>query len=544
MGCDNTSYGGGTLGGGISFFDFDNDGWDDLTISSEEGQPVRFFKNNSGTFTEVFFGISNQNELKTVQWVDFDNDGDFDFLATSNIEGNHLYQNDGTMTFTDITVTAGLELTDHVTFGGSWGDYNNDGWLDLFLASRNSQAVINYNLLFKNNGDGTFDNVSAEAGILLDNYWSFCSSFVDYNNDGWQDIYIANDRDPANQLYQNNGDGTFTEVGVGSGAGLVMDAMSTAIGDYNQDGWWDIYVTNTHNGNAFFKNNGDGTFSDVAPDNGTAMYSIGWGAVYLDADNDADIDLYVSGMLDGTNGDLPSAFYENDGSGNYNIPADIGFENDTATSFANAIGDTNNDGFPEIVVLNYDPHDIFLFQNQTDNSNNWLKVKLEGVESNRMGIGSVIEISVDGNKQYNYTLCGEGYLGQNSAYEFFGIGEANSVDYIKVSWLSGTVDIMDNPEINTHHTIVEGTFLAITDNEMAAQVALFPNPAKHSVAIQGLEGFINGRIQLIDATGRSLYSDVITEANLNLQLNAYASGVYFVQLQKGNQTFSKKLILR
>ncbi len=122
-----------------------------------------------------------------------------------------------------------------------------------------------------------------------------------------------------------------------------------------------------------------------------------------------------------------------------------GFENDTAQSFSNAIGDINNDGYPDIAVLNYEPHNIFLWKNITNQNNNWLKVKLEGIDSNRQGIGSWIEISTNGNKQYNYTLCGEGFLGQNSAYEFFGLGSASSVDYIKVTWLSGQVDVIENP---------------------------------------------------------------------------------------------------
>ncbi len=543
LGCANTSYGTGALGGGISFFDFDSDGWDDLTIASETGQSIRFFKNNGGTFTEVSFGLTNQNEVKTVQWVDYDNDGDYDFMATSNVQENYLYQNDGAMNFTDVTAAVGLSLGTHKSFGSSWGDYNNDGWLDVFICSRDGESLVNFNELFRNNGDGTFTNVSTSAGILQNNYFSFCSSFFDYNNDGWQDIYIANDRDPENQLYRNNGDGTFTEVGIATGTGLVMDAMSTTIGDHNQDGYWDIYVTNTHDGNAFLENSETGTFTDVAPANGTGFYSVGWGAVFLDADNDADIDLYVSGMLDGTSGDLPSAFYLNDGSGNYTIPSGIGFENDTAASFGNAIGDTNNDGFPEIAVLNYDPDDIFLFQNQTSNSNNWLKVKLEGTESNRMGIGSVIEISVDGTKQYNYTLCGEGYLGQNSAYEFFGIGAATEIDYMKITWLSGIVDYIENPAINTHHTIVEGTFLSIGEEELSTGIQLFPNPAYRQVTVSGLEAYVDGTVQLIDAMGRELFSHTIETETKLLPLEALSAGLYYVQISKGKHSVSRKLMV-
>ena len=240
----------------------------------------------------------------------------------------------------------------------------------------------------------------------------------------------------------------------------------SATGDIDNDGYLDLFFTlgDEQNG-VMMHNNGDGTFTNVASENGTIFESVAWGSVFLDAENDTDLDLYVSGELDGETSFLPSAFYENDGMGNFSIPFAAGFDNDTARSFSNAMGDINNDGYPDIIVLNYEPHDIFIWKNQSSQNNNWIKIKLEGVESNKQGIGSWIEISVNGNKQYNYTLCGEGYLGQNSAYEFFGIGESSVIDYIKVTWLSGNVDIITNPMINSHTTIIEGENLDLNNIE-------------------------------------------------------------------------------
>ncbi len=544
-GCGNSTYGSGTLGGGgLSFFDFDNDGWDDITLSSKEDYPVRFFKNMGGTFTEIFPNIANTYETKTVQWVDFDNDGDYDFFATSNLSHNVLYENTGNFEFIDITENAGLMVANHKTFGASWGDIDKDGHLDLFIASRDNESTTVANILYRNNGDKTFTNITTSAGLPSVNYTSFCAAFFDYDNDGWQDFYVANDRKPENLLYHNEGNNTFSEQGAQSGTGVVMDAMSTTIGDYNQDGWLDIYVTNTIQGNAFFRNNGDGTFTDIAATNGTLMESVAWGAVFLDAENDGDLDLYVSAEFDSNANRLSAAFYKNDGSGSYTIPSGIGFEDDLAQSYGNAIGDINNDGYPEIIVLNYFPYNMYLWENQSNTANNWLKVKLEGVQSNRQGIGSWIEISVNGEKQYNYTLCGEGYLGQNSAYEFFGIGPASQIDYVKVSWLSGAVDFIENPQINSHLLVVEGSSpLSVENSTVETGVQVFPNPSsgmvRYSVANQGTVSAIS----VTDNTGKLLLT-VSEKLEGTLDLTSFPAGVYLVRFTLEDRTIVKKIVLQ
>jgi hypothetical protein len=264
----------------------------------------------------------------------------------------------------------------------------------------------------------------------------------------------------------------------------------------------------------------------------------------LDGENNGQKDLYVSAMIDDPLVALTSAYYLSDGAGMYSIPTGIGFDNDHAVSFGNAIGDINNDGLPDISVLNYTPSDMFLFKNESSPSNNWLKVKLEGVVSNRQGIGSWIEISVNGEKQYNYTLCGEGYLGQNSAYEFFGIGTVSQIDYIKVSWLSGIVDIVEFPDINSHMTLVEGSALAIDDNALDLGIMLYPNPSNGSFTLKVPETTIGSKMMVVDMTGRVLYSSEIISRETIFNFSRYTSGIYLVTLSQEGMTFSEKLILR
>jgi len=286
-------------------------------------------------------------------------------------------------------------------------------------------------------------------------------------------------------------------------------------------------------------NNGDVTFTNVAGTVGTGFYGIGWGAVFLDADNDADLDLYVSGMTDGTNGWLPSAFYENSG-GMFTIPASAGFANDTAESYANAMGDFNNDGYPDIVVMN-DTDNNFLWENTTSNSNNWLKVKLEGTTSNREGIGSKIEISINGQKQFRYTVCGEGYLGQNSGTEIFGLGSATSVDYVKVTWLSGTEDILNNVTSNQTLTIVESSTLS-SDEFETNNFIIYPNPSTGIVNIK-VTNKQNFSLTIFDAVGRKIASKKYNSALTTIDVKDLFKGVYFFSFTTDKGKFTKRIVI-
>jgi hypothetical protein len=300
-------------------------------------------------------------------------------------------------------------------------------------------------------------------------------------------------------------------------------------------------VTNTSGGNYHLRNNGDGTFTNVAEALGTAFYSIAWGANYLDAENDGDLDLYVSGMLTGLDERLPSAFYQNQ-NGIFNIPENAGFENDNKISFANAIGDIDNDGLADIIVMN-DTELPFLWKNKSVGSNNWLKAKLQGTQSNRDGIGSTIEISSNGKKQYRYTLCGEGYLGQNSSYEFFGLQDAINIDYIKVTWLSGTVDIVNNVQPNQSITIVEGEGIKIQETTDSLDVVVYPNPSEQgifNVRIENLEGPTG--LNIFDITGRNVLNKELSNSDEKIDIGNLPKGVYYLKAKIGTQVESISLI--
>lgn len=554
----NYSYGDSEYGGGVSFADFNNDGWDDITYATEDGAQIYFFENNNGVFNLVTLnGISNTYKTKQVIWIDYDNDGDKDLFVTA-IEGiNEFYRNDGGMNFTNISSTIGFFQTDLFTYGTSFGDIDNDGDLDAFISNRTSTEQNQRNYLYRND-EGTFVDITQSSGIPIEDeegnensQLSFCTMFFDYNKDGFQDIYLANDKtDNINRLYKNLGNGTFEDVSVASGSGIAVNAMTTTLGDYNNDGWFDIYITNTQssqagNGNVLLKNNGDGTFTNVAEETGTTFNSLAWGAVFLDADNDTLLDLYVSGGFDGSIGSfLSAAFYHQQNDETFVIPQNIGFENDTRKSFSNAIGDINNDGKPDIIVCN-DTENNFLWENKTTNTNNWLKVKLEGVTTNRDGIGNTIEIFINGRSQYRYTLAGEGYISQNSYHEFFGLGEATEVDYVKVTWTgTNTEDIIYDVNANQSITIKEGIgVLTSNDIQTNSLFSLYPNPSYDGVFKLSVNNNKSNTLKVYDLAGRLILKIKNLKDKDQFSLNHCKKGIYLAKVSSDHKSSTIKLVL-
>jgi len=554
----NYSYGDSEYGGGVSFADFNNDGWDDITYATEDGAQIYFFENNNGVFNLVTLnGISNTYKTKQVIWIDYDNDGDKDLFVTA-IEGiNEFYRNDGGMNFTNISSTIGFFQTDLFTYGTSFGDIDNDGDLDAFISNRTSTEQNQRNYLYRND-EGTFVDITQSSGIPIEDeegnensQLSFCTMFFDYNKDGFQDIYLANDKtDNINRLYKNLGNGTFEDVSVASGSGIAVNAMTTTLGDYNNDGWFDIYITNTQssqagNGNVLLKNNGDGTFTNVAEETGTTFNSLAWGAVFLDADNDTLLDLYVSGGFDGSIGSfLSAAFYHQQNDGIFVIPQNIGFENDTRKSFSNAIGDINNDGKPDIIVCN-DTENNFLWENKTTNTNNWLKVKLEGVTTNRDGIGNTIEIFINGRSQYRYTLAGEGYISQNSYHEFFGLGEATELDYVKVTWTgTNTEDIIYDVNANQSITIKEGIgVLTSNDIQTNSLFSLYPNPSYDGVFKLSVNNNKSNTLKVYDLSGRLILKIKNLKDKDQFSLNHCKKGIYLAKVSSDHKSSTIKLVL-
>lgn len=455
-------YQGAFYGGGVSFYDFNKDGWDDISLV-DINLECKFYQNNGdGTFTLLppFFNAVSGFTLKQLNWVDFDNDGDADISITAYGSRLRLYRNNGNFVFTEVATLAGIPNTFDETFGHSWGDYNRDGFLDLYICNYDYFVPDATNYLYRNNGNGTFTDVSVATGTSDGYNMSLGAVFCDYNNDFWSDLFVMNDRlECYNHMYRNNG-GTFSDETEGLNLDYNILSMSNSWGDYDNDGDFDLYIANG-NGNLLHRNENGNSFTEVANAAGATIDDFSWSSAWLDYDLDTDLDLHVCvkplGPSDGQN-----RFLLNNGNGTFtDYSTQVGISPDPRHSHSSAWGDFNNDGYPDIAINNDFPSVSDLWQNTGGNGNHYLKVSLQGTVSNRDGIGSRIELYNNGGIQTRFTICGEYYLSQNSQRQIFGLGQSTQVDSLIIKWPSGYIDRFYNLEADQALHIREGSSIEI-----------------------------------------------------------------------------------
>lgn len=544
-----------SIGNGVSFVDFNQDGWDDITIGTARGKFIDFYINEAGIFKRIFPLVTHRDESKQINWIDFDNDGDLDLFVASYDGPNRLYENLGELKLEDITEQAGLPMNDEYTHGAIWGDYDRDGWLDLYFGTHKDVIPDKYNKLFRNRGDKTFTDVSEYTNTSDLNKVPFCSGFIDINNDKWPDIYTANDKLTLNTLLFNKGNGSFSSVADLANAELKMNAMCVNMGDFNNDGWQDIYITNTPVGNKLLRNDGPtpqsriSKFTEVAEQAGVAYYGHGWASNFLDADNDGDLDLYVSGMMKIEEmGNRTSVFYENLGDGTFSVP-EAGMQGDSASSFVNAIGDANQDGYPDIAVQNNPPAFHHFWMNG-GGENNWIKFNLEGIKSNRDAVGAKIEIYADSLYQMQYRNCGNGFMGQNSKTITVGCRDYTTIDSVVITWPTGHIDRFY--DLNTQQTYffqegnstngiievdpeVRLTVTSLVKALPIRKMKLYPIPATDLLFIELPDNQLE--TAWIYHTSGQLVKQISVEATNQLKVSDLENGSYWVLVKGQNEEF-------
>jgi len=508
-----------SMSGGVLLLDYDRDGWVDIyftnaptvamALKHQSARGALYHNNHDGTFTDV----TDKAGIATPCWAnggavgDYNNDGWPDIYITC-LGANVLYRNNGDGTFADVTAQAGVGDARNST-GAAFGDYDNDGLADLMVTNYvdfhleslpgfGKLPICTYrgldvqcgprglkgagDTLYHNNGDGTFTDVSKAAGVEDANgYFGLGVVWVDFNNTGRQDLFVANDATP-NYLYKNQGNGKFAEMGLESGTAVSEDGveqacMGVAIGDYNHSGRPSIYVTNfADEYDTLYRNNGDWEFDDVSYKSGTGLPSmpyVKWGDAFFDADNDGWLDLIavsghvypqVASLPSGAGYQQPALLQLNQGDGTF---CDASTQAGPAlmqrhVSRGLAVGDLFNHGEVDVVVEDIDGAPIIL-RNRGIAGRHWVSFELAGTRSNRLALGARVKISAGGMTQTGDVRSGGSYLSQSDLRVHFGLGTSSKIDRVEIRWPSGALQVLSNLAADQFYSVLEGKGVVAAD---------------------------------------------------------------------------------
>ena len=495
------------FGPGVCVADFDGDGWPDIYFVNGrdlygrgiKAQNALYHNNGDGTFSDVTdkAGVPGTGFGLGCVWGDYDNDGHPDLFITQ-YGPNVLYHNNGDGTFTDVTKKAGVAGMDFNTYfhaGATFFDYDRDGKLDLYVGGYvalppGAQRYCNLggvtsscppsayegsaDILYRNNGDGTFTNVTKKAGIYQPAGKNLSVGAGDYDNDGWPDLFVANDGLAA-YLYHNEHNGTFKEQGSVSGMaftgqGRTMAAMCIALGDYNNDGWLDLYISDFQgNSDHLWKNDGQGFFDEVSDYAGISLPTrtvLSFGGGFFDYDNDGWLDLFIANghvypEIEQVSPEIHykqiNTLFHNDGHGKFvDVTKSLGEGLETpSVGRGVAFADFDNDGFMDLVVANNNDAPLLL-HNSGGNGNHFVSLRLVGTKSNRDAMGARVKLTAGGITQIREIAGGGSYLSQSDLRAHFGLGASTKIERLEISWPSGAQQTFRDVAADRFYIIQEG----------------------------------------------------------------------------------------
>ncbi len=581
------------MGGGAVFFDYDNDGWEDIYITSGKGKDHLYKNNGNGNFnliTDNWLDITEQYYTTSVVSGDINNDGFRDLFVTTwrgqdnsgALERNLLFVNNGDGTFSENGIESGLNF-DSFSMGSAMLDYDNDGYLDIYTINYIETSAFLYdgngdingynhdcfeNQFYRNNGDGTFSEISETLG-LNNNGCALAVMPTDFDQDNDTDIYIANDFGefivPNTMLSNDSPTNSFTNVSVSTNMNIGLYGMGIAYADIDKDLDFDYYLTNIGR-NVLIQNDGSQNFTDISTfagventytEGSTTLFTSGWGTAFFDVNNDTWPDLFVSNgkvtaadfIATGEND--PNKLYINNGDLTFTDISNSAGINDFSRGRGMIYSDYDKDGDLDILVVVLDSSEdtnarTTLYQNQLNpngsDSKNWVQISLQGTVVNRDAMGSKIELTVNGEKLIQ-EIHGQGsHASQSSLIAHFGLADNAIIDELKVIWSSTDTQVFTDLEVNKRYQLTQGSTLGNQNNNFI-DFSMYPNPVKNNLNFQGINSKF--KIKIYSIQGKLLDALEVNKTKTFIDLSIYKTGVYVLKFLEGNNIFvTSKLIIK
>lgn len=540
----------------VNWVDVNNDGWIDLMITNgpSAGQ-VNFLYLNDGTgnFTAVTGDpvVSDAKPFDGASWADTDNDGDMDcFVVTWYGVTNYFYTNNGSGTFTKIT-TGPLVTQGTYSETCSWGDYDKDGLVDLYIC--NSDGAFKNNL-FHNSGNNTFTQITT-GDMVNDTYASRSVNWTDIDNDGDPDLFVTNEVGEDENIYRNDGAGVFIKITTGDLLNNGGNTMSSSWADYDNDGDMDVFLANDQGDNALFRNEGSFNFTKIISDTVSNSDGRSFSSAWSDIDNDGDQDLFVTNSFM-TGSLLLNFLYINNGDGSFSRIDNTVPATDMDWSYGCAFGDYDNDGFEDLAVATcrysgIDRNDL-LYHND-GNGNNWITIKLIGTTSNKAAIGAKIKIkaTINGSSvwQMREISAQSSYCGQNDMRAHFGLGDADSVEEVMISWPSGLNETFPALAANQFINITETPASnGISELQADNGFSVYPNPSASTlnINIQNKPLEKGNQIKITDISGKLIKEFIIETTTRQFEIDLkdilIPDTQYFISVVTRQGTCTRKVI--
>lgn len=533
-----------------NFLDFNNDDFQDILITNGKagGENNMLYRNErNGTFTLLSDPVCQDSSPSDgATCADYDNDGLIDIFV-SNWYGvdNLLYHNNLGTGFT-LMDTSILSNDGGYSETAAWGDMDNDGLVDLYVAN---SAGTHRNFLYHNQGAGTFQKVSGIIPIL-DAFKSRCVNWIDIDFDGDQDLFVANENNQRNNLYRNDGPLTFTKITTDITTTATFTSHSSSWADYDNDGDFDLMVANYNQASQLYRNDGSGNFTEVSNPWGSDI-GCSFSSSFGDYDNDGDLDLFV------TNGYCTpfthNFLYDNNGNGTFTRNLTEPMAIDSGSSYGCAWGDYDNDGFLDLVVANWkdetQPNSLY---HNNGNTNHWLQLKLQGTTSNRSAIGTKVRCKslLHGTPtwQLREVTAQSGYCSQNSLIIHFGLADATQIDSLQVLWPSGITQTFTNLTPSQFYTLLENGTLGVvsTTTPSKTTLSIFPNPSPGHFTLQLPATTSPLDLQVLDLIGQTVHTQSIPASTTRIPLSLHLpDGTYLLHISRDGQPLNhQKLIIQ